>query len=231
MKRQKIVLLAKTLLAKTWLASAWFVTGGLALTALVQPAVAHPHVFVAAKAEVIFDGAGSIIGVNHVWTFDESYSAFATMGFPKGADGKFDAAKLAELAKVNTESLADFGFFTAAKAGGRKVDFSPPQNYRLEHHNNALTLFLTLPLKRPVAGRTFSIEVSDPTFFVAFSFDEAADAVVLARAPEGCKATVRRPKPDDLSSYSKLSDQIFSSLSGKSEVSDAFANRAIIACP
>ncbi len=202
-----------------------------ALAALVRPAAAHPHVFVAAKAEVIFDGSGNVIGINHVWTFDESYSAFATMGFPKGTDGKFDAAKLAELAKVNTESLSDFGYFTEAKAGGRKVEFAPPQNYRLEHNNNALTLFLTLPLKRPVPGRTLSLEVSDPTYFVAFSFDEAADAVVMARAPEGCKATIRRPKPEDLSSYSKLSDQIFSSLSGKEEVSSAFANRAVIACP
>jgi ABC-type uncharacterized transport system substrate-binding protein len=197
----------------------------------VQPAIAHPHVYVAAKAEVIFDGSGNVIGVNHVWTFDEAYSAFATMGFPKGTDGKFDGAKLAELAKVNAESLGDFGFFTDAKANGRKVEFNAPQNYRIEHHNNALTLFLTLPLKRPTPGRTFSIEVSDPTFFVAFSFDEAADAVVMARAPDGCKATVRRPKQADLSSYSKLSDQIFSTLSGKNEVSDAFANRVIIACP
>jgi ABC-type uncharacterized transport system substrate-binding protein len=52
-------------------------------------AQAHPHVFVAAKAEVIYDGQGNVIGVNHVWTFDETYSAFATIGFPKGADGKF----------------------------------------------------------------------------------------------------------------------------------------------
>jgi ABC-type uncharacterized transport system substrate-binding protein len=203
----------------------------MALALLVHPAAAHPHVFVAAKAEVIFDGSGNVIGINHVWTFDESYSAFATMGFPKGADGKFEAAKLAELAKVNTESLSDFGYFTEAKASGRKVEFGQPQNYRIEHHSNALTLFMTLPLKRPVSGRTFSLEVSDPTFFVAFSFDEAADAVVMARAPEGCKATVRRPKPEDLSSYAKLSDQIFSTLSGKEEVSSAFANRAIIACP
>ncbi|MGL5116109.1 MAG: DUF1007 family protein, partial [Beijerinckiaceae bacterium] len=59
------------------------------------PAFAHPHVFVAAKAEVIYDGQGNMLGVNHVWTFDEQYSAFATMGFGKGADGKLDAVKLA----------------------------------------------------------------------------------------------------------------------------------------
>ncbi|MGL4243158.1 MAG: DUF1007 family protein [Beijerinckiaceae bacterium] len=194
-------------------------------------ALAHPHVFVAAKAEVIYDGKGSVLGVNHVWTFDETYSAFATMGFPKTADGKFDPAKLAELAKVNVESLVDFGYFTEGKSAGKKVEFAAPQNYRMEHHNNAITLFLTLPLKAPAPGKTFTLDVGDPTYFVAFTFDEAKDAVVLARAPEGCTVSVRRPKQAELSNFARLSDQMFQALTNKAEVSDAFSNRAIIACP
>jgi ABC-type uncharacterized transport system substrate-binding protein len=192
---------------------------------------AHPHVFVAAKAEVIFDGRGNVIGVNHVWTFDESYSAFATMGFPKGPDGKFLPDKLAELAKVNVESLVDFGYFTEGRASGRKVEFAAPQNYRLEHHDNALTLFLTLPLARPTPGKSFTLNVSDSSYFVAFAFDEAKDAVVLAQAPAGCAVSIRRPSEADLNTYSRLSDQVFQALSGRSEVSDAFANRVMINCP
>lgn len=195
------------------------------------PALAHPHVFVAAKAEIIYDGQGNVLGVNHVWTFDEQYSAFATMGFPKDNDGKFEAAKLAELAKVNAESLGEFNYFTEVKAGGKKAEFGAPQNYRLEQNGEALTLFLTLPLKAPVPGRTFSIDVSDPSYFVAFAFDEAKDAVVLARAPQGCQVTIRRPSQGDLSGYAKLSDQMFAQLSGKSEVAGAFGNRALVACP
>ena len=202
-----------------------------AVALLPSLVLAHPHVFVAAKAEIIFDGQGNVLGVNHVWTFDESYSAFATMGFPKDKDGKFDAAKMAELAKVNAESLGDFGYFTDGKANGRKVEFAAPQNYRIEQNGEALTLFLTLPLKTPVSGKTFSIDVGDPTFFVAFSFDEAKDAVVLSKAPEGCKVSIRRPKQDDLSNYTKLSDQMFQQLTNKAEVSGAFSNKAIVACP
>jgi ABC-type uncharacterized transport system substrate-binding protein len=203
----------------------------IGLVASLSVATAHPHVFVAAKAEVIYDGKGNVLGVNHVWTFDETYSAFATMGFPKTADGKFEPAKLAELAKVNIESLVDFGYFTEGKSAGRKVEFGAPQNYRVEHHNNALTLFLTLPLKQAQPGKTFSIDVGDPTYFVAFSFDESADAVVLSQAPEGCKITVRRPKAEDLTNYTKLSDQMFLALTNKSEVAASFSNRAIVACP
>jgi ABC-type uncharacterized transport system substrate-binding protein len=203
-----------------------------AFTALAAPALAHPHVFVAAKAEIIYDGEGNVLGVNHVWTFDESYSAFATMGFPKDKDGKFDAAKLAELAKVNAESLADFNYFTEGKAGGKKVEFTQPQNYRMEQNGEALTLFLTLPLKKPAPGKTFSIDVSDASYFVAFTFDEAKDAVVLSRAPQGCTVTIRRPNQQDLTNYTKLSDQLFQQLAGKNpEIAGAFGNRAIVACP
>jgi ABC-type uncharacterized transport system substrate-binding protein len=197
----------------------------------LSQARAHPHVFVAAKAEVIYDGKGNVLGVNHVWTFDESYSAFATMGFPKGLDGKFLPDKLAELAKVNVESLVDFKYFTDGKSGGRKIEFAAPQNYRLEHHDNALTLFLTLPLKTPAPGKTFTLDVGDQTYFVAFTFDEAKDAVVLANAPQGCSVTVRRPRQADLTTYSRLSDQMFQALTNRTEVADAFANRAMIVCP
>jgi ABC-type uncharacterized transport system substrate-binding protein len=205
----------------------------LAIALLVLPslAMAHPHVFVAAKAEIIYDGQGNVLGVNHVWTFDESYSSFATMGFPKGKDGKFLPEKLAELAKVNTESLADFGYFTEGKAGGKKVEFSAPQNYRMEQNGDALTLFMTLPLKNPAPGKTFSIDVSDPSYFVAFAFDEAKDAVVLAQAPTGCTVTIRRPNQTDLSGFAKLSDQTFLQLNNKTEIQGAFGNRAIVACP
>jgi ABC-type uncharacterized transport system substrate-binding protein len=197
----------------------------------LSQAMAHPHVFVAAKAEVIYDGKGNVLGVNHVWTFDESYSAFATMGFPKGPDGKLLPEKLAELAKVNVESLVDFKYFSDAKSGGRKVEFASPQNYRLEHHDNALTLFLTLPLKQPAVGKTFTLEVGDQTYFVAIAFDEAKDAVVLANAPEGCNVTVRRPRQEALTGFARLSDQMFQALTNRAEVADAFANRAIVVCP
>jgi ABC-type uncharacterized transport system substrate-binding protein len=199
--------------------------------AFVPPAVAHPHVFVAAKAEVIYDGQGNVIGVNHVWTFDENYSAIATLGFPKTSDGKFAPEKLAELAKENVESMHAMDYYTMARAGGRKLEFAEAQNYRHEHHADALTLFFTLPLKAPAPGKTMTLEVGDQSFFVAFAFDEAKDAVVLARAPQGCSVQVRRPRQANLTSYTKLSDQMFQALTNREAVAEAFANRATIACP
>jgi ABC-type uncharacterized transport system substrate-binding protein len=198
----------------------------------VASAAAHPHVFVNAKAEFVYDGRGNVVAINHVWTFDEAYSAFATMGFPKTADGKLDPAKLAELARLNVESLVDFGYFSDAKSAGRRVDFAAPKTYRLEYHGTALTLFMTLPLRRPMPGRTFTLDVSDPTFFVAFTFDEAADAIVLTNAPANCSLNIRRPQQADFSRFMTLSDEMFAQLSeGNADVQRAFSNQARVACP
>src|SRR5918993_4457778 len=103
-----------------------------ALTAMAvglsSPALAHPHVWVTAKAEVVFAPDGKVTGVRHHWTFDEAYTAYVTQGLDKNNDGKLTADELQELAKVNTESLADFEYFTHLKANGAKQAFEGPRD-------------------------------------------------------------------------------------------------------
>jgi hypothetical protein len=43
-----------------------------------SPAAAHPHVWVLLKSQILYDEAGLVTGVRHVWTFDDLYSAFLT---------------------------------------------------------------------------------------------------------------------------------------------------------
>jgi hypothetical protein len=81
------------------------VVAGVVLGA-AAPALAHPHVWITARAEVAYAANGQVTGIRHAWTFDEAYSAFVTQGLDKNGDGKLAPDELAELAKVNTESLA-----------------------------------------------------------------------------------------------------------------------------
>ena len=70
---------------------------------LAQSAAAHPHVWVSARAQVIFDANGEIEAIRNAWTFDEMYSAFVTEGQAK--DGQLmTKEELAPLAKTNVES-------------------------------------------------------------------------------------------------------------------------------
>ena len=62
------------------------VAAALGLSLLAGAAQAHPHVWVAVKSAVLFDGEGRVSGVRHAWAFDDMYSAYVTMGL--GKDGK-----------------------------------------------------------------------------------------------------------------------------------------------
>ncbi len=69
-----------------------------------------------------------ITGLRQHWSFAEMYSAFATQGV--GEKGKpIGREALAPLAKTNVESLAEFGFFTAAREAGKRLEFSEPVDY------------------------------------------------------------------------------------------------------
>jgi ABC-type uncharacterized transport system substrate-binding protein len=169
------------------LAAAWPLVASM-------PASAHPHVFVDARAEIVFDPAGEITAVRHIWQFDEAFTAFAIQGLDANGDGKLSDDELAPLAKVNVDSLKEYDFFTWLREGKKKFPFVPPTEYWLEFHGGRLTLFYTLPLKAPVKikGKA-TLEVFDPEYFVAFAFPKNKP-VTLDGAPAGCAAAYHPPQ-------------------------------------
>ena len=88
--------------------------------------MAHPHVWVTMKSEVVYAPDGSVTGMRHAWTFDDMFSAFATQGIESKKKGEFTREELAPLAEVNVTSLKEFDFFTNGKADGKKVQFVRP---------------------------------------------------------------------------------------------------------
>ena len=202
----------------------------MALAGLASPARAHPHVWVTAKAEVVYAPDGTVSGVRHRWTFDAGYSAYLTQGHDKNGDGKLTPDELQEVAKENAESLVDFEYFTVLKVNGAKQAFEAPREYGMTFENGLARLSLLLPVKSPPNGKTLSLEVYDPRFFVSFSLAEGDDAVRLAGAPKGCAATVARPK-SAAAEQQKLSESFFEALTSASNYGSNFANRAIVACP
>jgi ABC-type uncharacterized transport system substrate-binding protein len=205
-------------------------SAGLLLLSLA-PASAHPHVFVTMKADILFDPQGRISAIRHAWTFDDMYSAFATEGLDK--DGKLPTREqLAPLAKSNVESLAEFGYFTVGKAAGKAIEFDTPVDYFLEESPDKLvTLTFTLPLKTPTSvGKAFSLQVYDPTYFVAFDVEDG-NPIRLQGAPKGCSSSIIKPAPLEAPETQKLSESFFTGLSPGSNFGIKLANRIVIACP
>ncbi|SUB02639.1 nickel/cobalt efflux protein RcnA [Pannonibacter phragmitetus] len=106
------------------LISMWLLAGGTAS--------AHPHVFVEARTKLVVNDDGLATAVDQIFRFDDAYTAFAIQGFDTNRDGIFSREELAELAKVNVESMEEFGFFTFGDNTKVELDFTMPEVYWLE---------------------------------------------------------------------------------------------------
>lgn len=219
--------------------------GALLGPGLPSVAHAHPHVLVKVQTTLEMNAQGTLTWITHRWTFDEPYSVYATTGLDKNKDGKLDREELRDLAQVNVESLAEYGFFTRFKPheGGNldiknpdkpnqsPIEFALWPDYTLEHDGKALTLTFTLvPKGPPPAVKSARLEIYDPSYFVAFAFDEQQPAT-LAGAPSPCKAEVHLPSSKALSKLTKLSEQMFDALARTSDQEADWASYIKVSCP
>ncbi|MFA6267935.1 MAG: DUF1007 family protein [Pseudolabrys sp.] len=202
-----------------------------ACIALSVPAAAHPHVWVTMETELVYAPDGTLTGVRHAWAFDDMFSAFATQGYPAKEKGKFTREELAPLAKVNVESLKEYGYFTYVMADGKKVKLKDPApGYYLDWTDAILTLHFVLPLEHPIKAQELRVDIYDPSIFVDFEFRKK-DPVRLVGAPEHCKMDVVLPREMTFAEGKALSmipaDQPNVSMAIGSE----FANKVLVHCP
>jgi ABC-type uncharacterized transport system substrate-binding protein len=213
-----------------------FIAVIIALAGLVwtaNTAFAHPHVWVRMHSDLLYAPGGSVTAVRQTWTFDDMFSAFATMGFPK-TDGTFTRETLQPLAKVNVDSLKDFDYFTYATIDGKQVKdvFNDPlPDYWLDYDakTTLLTLHFTLPFKTPVKAKSLQIEVYDPTFFIDFAMKKT-DPVTLVSAPAHCKVATEKPPDINFPTTLRL-DQALVTSEANIGMGASFANKITVTCP
>ncbi len=199
--------------------------------ASAAPAAAHPHVWVTVQSKITFTPDGKVAAVVHDWVFDEMYSSFATQGLAKPGE-LVKREQFAPLAKENAGGLADVGYFTTLKIGGKSIDFGSVTDYWMEERPDHLVQFhVTVPLKEPAPLSKFvTLRVADPEYFIDFEYDDKSP-ITLVSAPAGCSASVARPKPLEEGDKSKLSESFFTNLSPGANFGFKMASTAIVACP
>jgi ABC-type uncharacterized transport system substrate-binding protein len=203
------------------------------LLAAAAPAFAHPHVWVTMQGELVYAPDGSATGVRYNWTFDDMFSAFATQGLESKKPGVFTREDLEPLAKENVNSLKDFGYFTFAKANGKKIEMKDPTDYSLDYNtkDTVLTLHFTVPFKAPVKAKELNIEIYDPEYFVDFSFKDVKDPIALVGAPAACKLSVARPQELTVPPGQQLGEAFFNQLTASQNWGAQFANKILVKCP
>jgi len=196
-------------------------------------AVAHPHVWATVRSEILIGPDNKITGVRHAWTFDEFYTAMAIQGLDADGDGIYSKEELDPLAKVNVESLKEFAYFTFVRVTGddKFLPLDPPEDYSVDYDDPVITLHFTLPLKTPLdpAAKGVTIEVYDPSFFVAFGFAKER-AVKIAGPADSCTAKLDVPDPESAEEAKALSEAFFSQLGPGSDFGSQFAQTVMVTC-
>lgn len=183
-----------------------------AATALLAAgsASAHPHMWIDARAVVDVDAQHRITAVRQVWLFDEMFGAYATQGLPKGKGGSLPAATLKGMADDWMKALGEpiSHYFTRVTVGGKTATFGAPRDAKVDWNpkTTRLTLSFTLPLATPmpVGADGAQVDIYDPTYFVAYAFDEKGAVSLGGPDAAACTSAYRKPKELDWKTMQQL---------------------------
>ncbi|MGR3740417.1 MAG: DUF1007 family protein [Limimaricola soesokkakensis] len=139
---------------------------------LAGGAHAHPHVFIDAAFEMLFDEAGALKAVRIDWAYDEFYSLMLIEenGLDADGDGTPEPAALDAYAGHDVDWAAGFpGDFTVA-LDGVTVDLDGPVMHRARFEDGRLVTSHVRPLAEPLDVSTGMVTARayDPSYFVAY---------------------------------------------------------------
>jgi ABC-type uncharacterized transport system substrate-binding protein len=169
---------------------------GSILLLSIGGASAHPHVWVIMKCKLIFNAAGSLVALEHSWSFDEMTSTFAIQG-TKGGEGVPTREELTSAARAQIASLSQVGYFTTVLTSGTKSELANASDYWLEFDGTLLTLHFALAVKRALTPNSLTIELFDPSYFVDTRFADESP-VELVQAPRSCRFSIVRQSWTDV---------------------------------
>lgn len=161
------------------------------------PALAHPHVWVDTRVEVILDDANQATGVRIGWTYDDLYSLYVVgdMGLDPDWDGLLTAEEVARLSGFDMKWEPGFAGDTYALLGGQELALSGPQDWTASYAEGRITSTHLRLFKAPVpvGAVPLIIQAYDPGYYVAYAipFDPVLTGGV------GCNADVYLPDLDE----------------------------------
>ncbi|WP_454851788.1 DUF1007 family protein [Rhizobium binxianense] len=195
-------------------------------------ALAHPHIFVEARLEVVAGPDGSIQELRNVWRFDEVFSSSVVMDFDKNTDLKLEPNELAEVGKTVRDSLSDYDYYMNLTINGKNITVQKPDIIHVDYKEGQLLMFFAVkPVeKMPLKGK-LTFGVYDPTLYTSIDFPTDNELAMVGDGFKSCKHDVVRPNPDEVISENKqsLTDAFFNDPTG-TNMSKLFATKLEVTC-
>ncbi|MCC5973309.1 MAG: DUF1007 family protein [Rubellimicrobium sp.] len=203
--------------------------------ALASAAAAHPHVFVEAEVDIVFDAGGEMTGVRLTWIYDDFFSFMLTaeLGLDPQGSLQLTPEEQEVLATFVLDWPDNFGGDLQVTQNGRQLDLAAPQQQAVEYRDGRVMETHVRPLRTPAdAAVPVDVQVFDPYYYVAYEI--VGDIGVIGR--EGCDI---RFNPADLTTaYAMLEEILFGQPAfdmGADDydfpaVGDAFADTVTVRC-
>ena len=159
----------------------WFALfAALTLAGLATPAAAHPHIYIDAKATIVFNDAGELSEIKSSWTFDEAFSVWQIQGLDTNNDGIPSSEEMQELADENIKGLAEYNFYTSAGETAASLPFTSLGGAKFVFADNRSTLSFGIAPENPYRIKDkLEIAIADPEYYVAISFNARPTGAVV----------------------------------------------------
>ncbi|WP_424940985.1 DUF1007 family protein [Aliiroseovarius sp. S253] len=204
------------------------------IAASALPMASHPHVFIDAGANLIFDDAGQLAAVRVFWAYDEFYSLLLVEdnGLDADGDGIPEQAALDAYAGQDVDWAAGFPGDLYLQNQGADVALARPVEHGMRYEDGRVVSWHIRPLETrvTVGAEPLLAQIYDPTFFVAYD-------VRLPVTVEGRDSCAVEQMPADLNAaYDKVEsllygpDSVEYSEDSYPEVGDLFADQLLLTC-
>ena len=194
-------------------------------------ASAHPHVFVEANIEIVRDDKGYFTELRQVWRFDELFSTTVTLDYDENVDGVLDEKELKKVMDTVKESIAEYDFYTAIRAGNKALEFYEPDEINAYFEDGKMIMFLAVEPSKPfdLSKAPLRVSASDTSYYVAFDFGK--ENVSISGNTKGCVTNVTHPDFDKLyADNSEFLTESFFNDPSNSGFGDEFYSWAVITC-
>lgn len=135
------------------------------------PALAHPHIFIDTRYEVILNDRNEATALRIGWTYDELYSLliFGDLALDPDGDGVLTAEEETRLNGFDMKWIEGFEGDTYVLIGGQPVAISGPRDWTASYGEGRLssTHYRDLVTPMPVGEVPLVIQAYDPGYYVA----------------------------------------------------------------
>lgn len=172
------------------------ITGAaLALCMLGQGAQAHPHIFVDASFDVVFDAAGQPEALRIYWQYDPFFSMLlvSDLGLDPTFSGTVTEAERPRLDGFDMNWLAGYHGDTHITQDGRALGLSGPVEWTSDYVDGQLQ---SSHLRRiddlPEPGVEWTVSIHDPSYYTSYTITSMPQIIGDAR----CEMRIFEPDWD-----------------------------------